>query len=322
MNLGSASWRRAFAAFATVVLVALMVGAAQGSSVFFGHSGTCPGYGGYSGYGGYGGYGCSYGGYSNPGPLPGTHFTQTPPSTTTSRDATFAWEADSPPPAGTQWNYDCRLDGVAVHDPGSGFECHSPKSFSGLSVGAHEFRVAVAGKFPAQGPPAVYRWEIVEEQGGGGNGGGQGPPETTPAPVPAPPPGVGGGSGPDTIPPKVGLGFPRGALGDLAKILKDGYIPIVVSCDEPCSIDASALIQAALAKRLGIARTVRIGRGKAILKKAGKVTVKVKLTKKARKKLKRAKKVKVTLKVVVRDLRGNTRSGSRTVTIKRKPRRR
>ena len=300
--------KRIFVCAAVAVVAALAIGAAQGSAFFglcgYGYPGTpCPPpYSGYTGYGG---------GTTNPPPP--VHFTQTPDSSTTSQSATFNWEPDAAPPKGTQFNYDCTLDGQAVHDSGSSFECHPPKTVS-AGVGDHVFSVAVAGPHGSDGPAATYHWTVTQEQTqttttSTGT-------ETTPVATPA-----GGGTPPppDSTPPKVTLTFGGKVLTDLQALLLKGTLPVIVSCNEPCTIDITAFIDSATAKRLGlISRQVAVGKGHAALAKAGKATVRVKFTKKARKQMRKAKRIKMTLKVKVRDHSGNARTLTKKIVLKRK----
>jgi VCBS repeat-containing protein len=65
------------------------------------------------------------------------------------------------------------------------------------------------------------------------------------------------------------------------------------------------------------ARTQVIGRGSGRLTAAGRTTITIKLTAKARKALKRARRVSATLVVTARDAAGNTGTTSRKVTVKR-----
>ena len=313
------SFRRLFLLAAVLVVAGLSVGAASGMPFL------CAGpYGGYlpcgGGYGGYGGYG-PYQPYGPGHPtLPPVHFTQTPAAETTSHSAAFDWVPDFPPPGGTDYNYDCILDGQPVHDDGSGFECHPPKTLT-VGTGSHTFSVAIAGAHGDNGPSATYHWTVTEPPPTDGGGGGGGPPsggDTPPGGLPTPPP-TGTTVPRDVLPPNVTLTFAGNVLSDLQHVLLSGFLPVTVSCDEPCTIDISAFIDSALAKRLGlISRQVAIGRGAKSLPRGGKATVNVKLSKKARKRLRRAKKVTVTLKAVVKDASGNKRTTTKKIVLKRK----
>jgi hypothetical protein len=321
ISRNSTTIRRAFVAAALGVVAVLATGAGTGTAF----TGLCHVLGGYapcsyspvypptSYYGGYGPYSGS-GGSTTPPPV---HFTKTPDATADSHTASFDWAPDAPPPPGTAYNYDCLLDGNAVHDDGSAYECHPPKTFT-VATGAHTFSVAVVGAHGADGPSATYHWTVVDQagtSGGGGSpssGGGQQPGATTgPTATPATA---------DTTPPNVTIKFAGKTLSDLQKILVQGFLRVTISCSEPCTIDITALLDGPAAKRLGIARQVVVGRGQSALAKAGTTTVKVKLTKKARKRLRGAKSVVLTLKTVVHDKSDNTRTTSKRVVLKRNKR--
>src|ERR1700709_286890 len=82
---------------------------------------------------------------------PNTSITSGPASSTTSTAASFAF---SPPESSS--SFECKLD---VGGYGS---CSTPKSYTGLAVGAHQFSVRAkdaAGNVEA--PPAVYIWSVT-----------------------------------------------------------------------------------------------------------------------------------------------------------------
>ena len=73
-----------------------------------------------------------------------------PPASTSSTSATFAFTSDE---AGS---FECSLDG------GAWAACASPKTYSGLALGAHEFRVrAVDESGNTDGSPATHTWTIT-----------------------------------------------------------------------------------------------------------------------------------------------------------------
>jgi large repetitive protein len=81
---------------------------------------------------------------------PETGIGDKPPATTTNTSATFSFSSSE---AGA--SFECALDGAAFA------ACGSPKEYSGLAVGAHQFRVRAsdaAGNIDAT--PASYSWTI------------------------------------------------------------------------------------------------------------------------------------------------------------------
>ena len=80
---------------------------------------------------------------------PDTTLTSTPPATTTNTGASFAFTSSEP--GGT---FTCRLDGAQVG-------CTSPKAYSNLSLGGHNFSVyAVDAAGNADPTPASWSWTI------------------------------------------------------------------------------------------------------------------------------------------------------------------
>ena len=97
----------------------------------------------------------------------GVTFTQTPADPTDSTTATFAFESTVPGASML-----CSLDG------GPSLPCTSPKTYTNLVAGAHEFAVEVIDPQQLVDPlPIVYTWTIVDIT----------PPETTIAEGPANP---------------------------------------------------------------------------------------------------------------------------------------
>jgi hypothetical protein len=91
----------------------------------------------------------------------------------------------------------------------------------------------------------------------------------------------------------------------LKTLLKKGLIASV-TCDEACSVAAQLQIPAKTAKKLKLGKKLTvIGKGAASAPLAGKVSVPVKLTKKAKRRLKRTRKLTATLVVVATDSAGN-----------------
>jgi hypothetical protein len=133
----------------------------------------------------------------------------------------------------------------------------------------------------------------------------------------APVPGPGAGSGPpavggDRTGPKALLALKRTTL---QKVVKSGFIPVTVTCDEACTIALRADVARKLRKPLGGAK-IASGKGRA---QAGKrATIKVKLTLKARKGLRRARAVAFTLTATATDAAGNTSSAKKKARVRRK----
>ena len=90
--------------------------------------------------------------YTEDSTAPNTTITSAPPSSTGSTDATFAFTSTEP---GTQ---QCSLDGGAFQ------ACSSPKSYSGLAVGAHTFAVRSDDAAGNTDPtPASHTWTITPQ---------------------------------------------------------------------------------------------------------------------------------------------------------------
>lgn len=83
-------------------------------------------------------------------PPPETTITSRPPRTTTLTTAGFEFEADQ------DGKFKCRLDDGAYE------RCTSPKSYTGLALGQHVFRVRATNRYGAREPKAAkFRWEIL-----------------------------------------------------------------------------------------------------------------------------------------------------------------
>jgi hypothetical protein len=123
------------------------------------------------------------------------------------------------------------------------------------------------------------------------------------------PPGSGSA---DRRPPDVKLALARTTL---QKVVKRGFIPVNVTCDEACTIRLRANVTRKLARRLG---GVKIASGKGAGPAGRRVTVKVKLTRKARKALRRRKSVSFTLKATATDAAGNSGAVTRKAKLKRR----
>jgi hypothetical protein len=127
----------------------------------------------------------------------------------------------------------------------------------------------------------------------------------------APPPGPGG----DETAPTATLKLARTTL---QKVVKKGFVPVKVSCDEASAIALRAEVKRKLGKRLGGVK-IASGKGTCLLGRTSKV--KVKLTRKARKRLRRRKSVAFTLRGTAIDAAGNSGVLTKKAKLKRKPKR-
>jgi subtilisin-like proprotein convertase family protein len=102
----------------------------------------------------------------------------------------------------------------------------------------------------------------------------------------------------------------------LARALRRG-VPARVACGEPCTARLRLLLAARLARRLGIARSIVVGRGSARLTAPGSKRVRVRFSEKARRGLGPARSVRLALRAVITDAAGNRRTLTRRVTLRR-----
>jgi hypothetical protein len=102
----------------------------------------------------------------------------------------------------------------------------------------------------------------------------------------------------------------------LAPALRRG-VPARVVCGEPCTARLRLLVAARLARRLGIARSVVVGRASARLTAPGSRRVRVRFSEKSRRGLAAARSVRLVLRAVTTDAAGNRRTLSRRVTLRR-----
>jgi hypothetical protein len=131
-------------------------------------------------------------------------------------------------------------------------------------------------------------------------------PTATVAAAPAQP---GGG---DTTAPKFDLRLVRTTL---QKVVKRGFIPVTVTCDEASTVAVRAVVARRVAKSLG---GKRIASGTATCQTGRRNTVKVKLTRKARRGLKRRASIAFTLKGTATDAAGNSGAVTKRARLKRK----
>jgi hypothetical protein len=130
-------------------------------------------------------------------------------------------------------------------------------------------------------------------------------PTATVAAAPAQP---GGG---DTTAPKAELRLVRTTL---QKVVKRGFIPVTVTCDEASTVAVRAVVARRVAKRLG---GKRIASGTATCQTGRRNPVKVKLTRKARRGLKQRTSIAFTLKGTATDAAGNSGAVTKRARLKR-----
>jgi len=119
----------------------------------------------------------------------------------------------------------------------------------------------------------------------------------------------------DRTPPNTKLSLARTTL---QKVIKRGFIPVLVSCDEPASVAVQANVRRKAGKSLG---GKRIAKGHGACRAGRRGTIKVKLTRRARKGLKRRRSIALTLKATATDAAGNSGAVTKKASLKRKRRR-
>jgi hypothetical protein len=102
----------------------------------------------------------------------------------------------------------------------------------------------------------------------------------------------------------------------LARALRRG-VPARVVCGEPCTARLRLLLAARLARRLGIARSVVVGRASARLTAPGSKRVRVRFSERARRELAPVRSVRLAMRAVISDVADNRRTLTRTVTLRR-----
>ena len=144
----------------------------------------------------------------------------------------------------------------------------------------------------------------------------------TAAPPPPPPPAgaptVSAGppaSSSDVVAPTVRLRLPRTSL---QTVVRRGYLPVAVTCSELCTLTLRGQVTQALGRRLGGAR---IANGQGAGRAGRAVTVRLRLTRKARRALRRRSSVRFVLRVTAADAARNSPTVSRTVRLTRARRR-
>jgi hypothetical protein len=127
----------------------------------------------------------------------------------------------------------------------------------------------------------------------------------------------GGGPAPDTKAPALKV---TPAKGQRLRTLLAGGMKLLVEVDEPGALKLQLLVDKATARRLGIDKRAKQAVVIGTLSKtvvAGKATMAVKLTPKARKALKRARSAKLQIAAAIADAAGNQAKGTQTVTLRR-----
>ena len=117
---------------------------------------------------------------------------------------------------------------------------------------------------------------------------------------------------PDLTPPHAKLALARTTL---RKVVRKGFIPVHVTCDEACTIDMRARVAGKLRKRLGGAN---IARGKGTGQAGGRTTVKLKLKSKPRRRLRRARSIAFSLTAALVDAAGNRGAATRKAKLRRR----
>jgi hypothetical protein len=107
----------------------------------------------------------------------------------------------------------------------------------------------------------------------------------------------------------------RLARTTLQKVVKQGFIPVNVNCDETSAITVRADVSRKLRKALG---STTIATGKGNCQPGRRTTVKAKLKRKARKGLRRRKSLRFTLNGTATDAANNIGRATRKATLKRK----
>lgn len=118
--------------------------------------------------------------------------------------------------------------------------------------------------------------------------------------------------GGDGTAPKAAFSLARTTL---QKVVRKGFIPVNVSCDETSTIALEALVARRPAKRLG---GKRIAKGSGTCQAGRRAKVKAKLTRKARRGLRRRRSVAFTLNGTATDAAGNSGAVTKKAKLKRK----
>jgi uncharacterized protein YkwD len=136
---------------------------------------------------------------------PTVSLTSGPSSSTTSTSASFGWSS-----TGTVSTTTCSLDNAAA------VACTSPKSYTGLAVGNHSFRVTVANS--AGSGSAVYSWSV-----------------TSAAPPPPPPP-------PTSTAPRIGFTSAPGGRTTSSSTATFAWVTSGTITSTTCSLDLAPAV--------------------------------------------------------------------------------
>ena len=107
----------------------------------------------------------------------------------------------------------------------------------------------------------------------------------------------------------------RVARTTLQRVVKRGFIPVGVTCDENCRVTLRADVSRRLGKRLG---GRRIGTGKGTGARDKRVQIRVKLTRRARRGLRGRQSFALTLRATVTDAAGNRGKATKRARVRRK----
>ena len=119
---------------------------------------------------------------------------------------------------------------------------------------------------------------------------------------------------------------PRGTIRlasrNLAKIVKNGRVPVSVTCDEACAAVVEVRVTRKLAKALGLRRKTVIAKAKGSTTAGSRKTLRAKLAARARRAMRRRNSLRLRLAATFTDPAGNRAQQARNGTLKRPARRR
>lgn len=238
---------------------------------------------------------------------PETTIDSGPSGTTASGSPSFAFSSEA------SASFECKLDGPGAAT-GSYGSCSSPKSYAGLADGAYTFSVRASDSAGnADATPPTRSFTIDTSQPAVSPPPATTPPPTLPPDALAPPP-------PAPAEPVVDVTAPAATLAGsrLQRLLAS--VRVTVSCArEACRVKASGSVRV---PRTGRARPrlFKLTNVTATLSKAGRATLKPRLSLVARtairRALRRGRRITVSLKITVSDAAGNTRTLARQVRLK------
>jgi PKD domain len=221
--------------------------------------------------------------------------TATPASASPGQNVTFVATASDPDPGDSpliySWSFD---DGATAHGP------NAPHAFT--TAGAHTGTVTVTDptgqSATAQATVTVAQATVTF--------GSPGLPGSAPAPVTLP----------DRTPPTITL-LVKSHMS-MAKALRHG-IPVTIGCSEACSYRTTLLFDPRTAKALHIARRAAMAKSATHLNAAGRRTITIKLTRRARTALRGTVSIKLFVSATATDQAGNTSpTTARKATLRRR----